>query len=175
MQGKLRRILPHLAILICNMYVVFFLIDRVNTAMNFIDNGLTKGLILILSVAGISNALYIERAEAARRRRTARQTETRARYDDTRDDRRYPYSRGYASEPDYSRAREWDDGVNRRASAGRYSDAGRETSAGRGTSVGRGISPGRYADSARAAAAGRRPDAGRGTAARRDAAGTRRY
>ena len=67
MSGKIRRMLPHLVILICNMYLVFFLIDRVNTAMNFIDNNLTKGLILALCAAGISNAMYLMRA----RRRSA--------------------------------------------------------------------------------------------------------
>ena len=50
MNNKISRMLPHCAILICNMYIVFFLIDRVNTAMNFIDNGLTKGLLLIMSL-----------------------------------------------------------------------------------------------------------------------------
>ncbi len=50
MLNRLRRLLPHAAILICNMYIVFFLIDRVNTAMNFIDNRLTKGLLLALCV-----------------------------------------------------------------------------------------------------------------------------
>lgn len=71
MSGKIRRMLPHLVILICNMYIVFFLIDRVNTAMNFIDNNLTKGLLLILCAAGISNALYLMRMERAPRRETA--------------------------------------------------------------------------------------------------------
>ena len=49
----MKRLAPHAAILICNMYVVFYAIDRVNTAMNFIDNPLTKGLLLILCVDGI--------------------------------------------------------------------------------------------------------------------------
>ena len=48
MPKKLRAMLPHAAILIANMYIVFFLIDRVNTAMNFIDNGLTKGLLFVM-------------------------------------------------------------------------------------------------------------------------------
>ena len=48
MQKKIREMLPHGAILIANMFIVFFLIDRVNTAMNFIDNGLTKGLLLAM-------------------------------------------------------------------------------------------------------------------------------
>ena len=56
MLKKLERLAPHAAILICNMYVVFFLIDKVNPAMNFIDNGLTKGLLLLLCLIALYNA-----------------------------------------------------------------------------------------------------------------------
>lgn len=81
MWNRLRRMLPHAVILICNMYVVFFLIDRVNPAMNFIDNGLTKGLLLLLSAAGIFDALLLiryptpaRRSVPARRSAPARQS-----------------------------------------------------------------------------------------------------
>ena len=57
MQKKIREMLPHGAILIANMFIVFFLIDRVNTAMNFIDNGLTKGLLLAMSVIVLCDQL----------------------------------------------------------------------------------------------------------------------
>ena len=66
-------LLPHGAILICNMYIVFFLIDRVNSAMCFIDNEITKGLLLIMCVIsmGTSVSLIISkrREEAAKARR----------------------------------------------------------------------------------------------------------
>ena len=39
------------------MYIVFFLIDRVNSAMNFIDNGLTKGLLLAMSLIVLADVL----------------------------------------------------------------------------------------------------------------------
>lgn len=70
MPDKLKRLIPHAAVLICNMYIVFFLIDRVNTAMNFIDNGLTKGLLLLLCLAGSYTALGLiaGAARPARRR-----------------------------------------------------------------------------------------------------------
>ena len=55
MLKKLERLAPHAAILICNMYVVFFLIDRVNPAMNFIDNRLTKGLLLVMCAVALYN------------------------------------------------------------------------------------------------------------------------
>ena len=57
MWKKLRPMLPHGAILIANMYIVFFLIDRVNPAMNFIDNGLTKGLLLAMCLIVTGDAL----------------------------------------------------------------------------------------------------------------------
>ena len=66
-------ILSHGAILICNMYIVFFLIDRVNTAMCFIDNGITKTLLAIMcvlsAIASISLIRARKKAEEARERR----------------------------------------------------------------------------------------------------------
>ena len=70
MMKKVRAMLPHVAILICNMYIVFYLIDRVNTAMNFIDNGLTKGLLLILCVVTPFNVWAL--LKEPRRRKSAK-------------------------------------------------------------------------------------------------------
>ena len=42
MPKKLRAMLPHAAILIANMYIVFFLIDRVNSAMNMLGRDVFK-------------------------------------------------------------------------------------------------------------------------------------
>ena len=67
MLKRIERLLPHAAILICNMYIVFFLIDRVNTAMNFIDNGLTKGLLAALCVIGLINMRRLLIASRTRR------------------------------------------------------------------------------------------------------------
>jgi len=67
-----RALLQHLVILICNMYIVFFLIDCVNPAMNFIDNGLTKGLLLILCLAAGSQALPLALQRRFKRRRIPR-------------------------------------------------------------------------------------------------------
>lgn len=77
MLKKTVRLLPHAAILICNMYVVFFLIDRVNQAMNFIDNSLTKGLLSILCVISFFNARALlasgaKRSGGAQRRANAK-------------------------------------------------------------------------------------------------------
>lgn len=45
------KLAPHAAILIGNMYYVFWGIDRVNKAMNFIDNEYTKFLLVLLCIA----------------------------------------------------------------------------------------------------------------------------
>ena len=66
----LRKLLPHITIVMCLMYVVFFCIDRVNSAMAFIDNEITKWLLLALCLISIVEALWLiadERRKARRR------------------------------------------------------------------------------------------------------------
>lgn len=79
----LRKLLPHAAIILSGMYFVFFFIDRVNTAMAFINNNITKRLLFALCVISIVEAIWLirddrrktrqqqARAEAARRQRQA--------------------------------------------------------------------------------------------------------
>ena len=55
----LRKIFPHAAIVLSVMYVVFFHIDRVNSAMGFIDNGITKLLLYALCALSLANAVII--------------------------------------------------------------------------------------------------------------------
>ena len=78
MTGWLRRMLPHAAILICNMYIVFFSIDVVNRAMNFIDNNLTKGLLAALSAIALVNAWNLLRPEARRKKGSGAKARTEA-------------------------------------------------------------------------------------------------
>lgn len=69
----LRKLLPHAAIILSGMYLVFFLIDRVNSAMCFINNDITKWLILILCAISVLNAISLIRGE----RRKIRHQEAR--------------------------------------------------------------------------------------------------
>ena len=55
----LRKILPHAAIILSIMYFVFFCIDRVNSAMAFINNDITKWLLVILGVISIYDAVLL--------------------------------------------------------------------------------------------------------------------
>ena len=70
----LRKLLPHAAIIISAMYFVFFFIDRVNPAMAFINNDMTKILLCVLCVIAICNAVFVIRYNRARARRQQRQT-----------------------------------------------------------------------------------------------------
>ena len=70
----LRKLLPHAAIILSGMYLVFFLIDRVNGAMSFINNAITKRLLLILCAISVINAIYLIRDD----RKRLRQQQARA-------------------------------------------------------------------------------------------------
>ena len=81
----LKRLTPHAVIILSGMYLVFFLIDRVNRTMNFINNDITKVLLLALCALAVYHAVLMIRAnrraereaqrrkaEAGRRRPAAR-------------------------------------------------------------------------------------------------------
>ena len=64
----LRKLLPHAAIILSGMYFVFFFIDRVNTAMAFINNNITKRLLFALCVISIVEAVWLIRDDRRKTR-----------------------------------------------------------------------------------------------------------
>lgn len=72
MIGMLKKLLAHCAIIISGMYIVFFFIDRVNPAMGFIDNDITKPLLLALALISIINAIQVIAAERKKLKRRLR-------------------------------------------------------------------------------------------------------
>lgn len=72
MRGWIRKLFAHAAIIISGMYVVFYLIDRVNPAMSFIDNDITKPLLAVLSLLSIINAIQVIADERRKLRRRMR-------------------------------------------------------------------------------------------------------
>ena len=79
----LRKLLPHVTIVMSCMYVVFFCIDRVNSAMAFIDNEITKWLLLALCLISIVEAIWLiaddrRRERRRQRRRAAKKRASRA-------------------------------------------------------------------------------------------------
>lgn len=72
----IRKLLPHAAIIISGMLVVFFVIDRVNKPMEFMTNEFHKQLTFILSILAIYMAVRIislqrKTERAAQKRKTA--------------------------------------------------------------------------------------------------------
>ena len=75
----LKKIMAHTAIVISGMYFVFFFIDRVNSAMAFIDNDITKVLLFVLCVISVVNSVLLIGAERrAERRRMQRAREKKS-------------------------------------------------------------------------------------------------
>ena len=69
---KIRIWLPHIAIVIAGMYIVFYFIDRVNVAMAFINNDLTKFLLLfetILTIFLCTRLIHYDRLMEKMRKR----------------------------------------------------------------------------------------------------------
>ena len=64
----LRKIIPHATIVLCNMYVVFYLIDQVNPAMEFITNNITKFLLLVMCILSTVNAALMIYDQRRRRK-----------------------------------------------------------------------------------------------------------
>ena len=59
MKFNLRDVLPHGAIIRSLMMIVFYILDQFNDAMAFINNRITKSLLLILSIVSIINAVNL--------------------------------------------------------------------------------------------------------------------
>lgn len=93
----LRKLLPHVAILLSEMYVIFFVIDKFNAPMAFINNSITKALLLILCIITSIESLYLIRVE----RRRARQQQMQDRRPPTND--RRPPRQADMSYRDYDR------------------------------------------------------------------------
>ena len=67
----LKKLLPHLEIILAGMILVLCVIDRFNSAMAFIDNDITKTLLMILCILSIIVACMLISAQRARERRVA--------------------------------------------------------------------------------------------------------
>ena len=74
MWKKIRPMLPHAAILLGNVMVVLFTLEQINPTMNFIDNGLTKGLLAVMT---LSAALIWRERRRAKARKARRRDFTR--------------------------------------------------------------------------------------------------
>lgn len=51
--------MPHISIVISGMMIVFFIIDRYNKKMRFMEDDMTKVLVFILSISAIATAIML--------------------------------------------------------------------------------------------------------------------
>lgn len=64
----MKKLLAHADVILSGMILVLLCIDRVNTAMQFIDNHITKGLLFVLCGLGAVSGIVLMVQEARRRR-----------------------------------------------------------------------------------------------------------
>lgn len=81
----IKKLLPHVAIVISGMLIVFFVIDRINKPMGFMTNEFHKRLTFVLAILAIYYAVQsialqrrLERAEYQRRLKAARERQAGA-------------------------------------------------------------------------------------------------
>lgn len=59
---RIKRVLPHISIILSGMMVIFFVIDKLNAAMTLMSNDMTKALLFLLSIVTIIvSAMLISR------------------------------------------------------------------------------------------------------------------
>lgn len=56
---KLIAILPHLNIIMACTVLTFLIIDRFNSAMQFIENDITKGILFLFVIVTIINSIIL--------------------------------------------------------------------------------------------------------------------
>lgn len=57
MLNMLKKILPHIVIILCGIFITFLILDMFNPNMNFTGNSVSKILLAVLCVAGLAEAI----------------------------------------------------------------------------------------------------------------------
>ena len=119
-----RKLLPHAAMIMAFMYFVFFFIDKVNTAMNFVNNNLTKGILFAMCVLVVIESIVMIADNRRRERRANEQRQRRPAAPAPRPASRAPQPRranGYAGEAPRARqaSRAYADGYDSRPASAR--------------------------------------------------------
>ena len=65
----MKKILNHSAVILSLFYLTLFVIDKINSAMQFIENDITKALILVLAAVSTVNAIFAISADRKKRKK----------------------------------------------------------------------------------------------------------
>ena len=55
--NKVRALLNHLTVILGGMFIVFLVLDQFNPMMNFVDNSISRWLLLALCACGIGQSV----------------------------------------------------------------------------------------------------------------------
>ncbi|WP_310604927.1 hypothetical protein [Anaerosporobacter sp.] len=53
----IRKILPHIVIVLAAMFITFWILDQLNPNMNFINNSISNALLLVFCITSFINAI----------------------------------------------------------------------------------------------------------------------
>lgn len=70
-----RKLLPHVNIILGLMFLTFYILDKFNGAMNFIANDISKGLLLAFTITSMIDAAFLIQNNRARARRQLERAE----------------------------------------------------------------------------------------------------
>ena len=82
----MRKLLPHATIIVSAMYLVFFVIDRFNEPMAFVNNRMTKALLLVMCVISTINAIALIQSDREKERRHQKKLKKKKAAEDRREE-----------------------------------------------------------------------------------------
>lgn len=71
-QKWVRKLLPQATIVLSNMFIVFFIFDKFNPAMGFINNNISKTLLLIFCILSTLSCILLIASDRKKERDRAR-------------------------------------------------------------------------------------------------------
>ena len=60
---KIKRLTSHTTVILALMFLVFLVLDRFNPMMNFVDNGISRALLALLCLSGVSLGVCVWKCE----------------------------------------------------------------------------------------------------------------
>ncbi len=61
--NKAQAVFSHLTVILSLMFAVFLVLDQFNPMMNFVDNGISRALLALLCLSGVSLGVCVWKCE----------------------------------------------------------------------------------------------------------------
>ena len=56
---RIRTLLPHAVVVLSGLFIILSIADRFNPTMNFINNDISKALLLLFALVSIANSCFV--------------------------------------------------------------------------------------------------------------------